>query len=33
MTRLLKGGAGVLLDVKSVLDRGRRPAEIELWRL
>jgi len=33
MTRLLKGGAGVLLDVKSVLDRGSKPAEIDLWRL
>jgi UDP-N-acetyl-D-galactosamine dehydrogenase len=33
MTRLLKGGTGVLVDVKSVLDRASRPAEIELWRL
>jgi hypothetical protein len=33
MKRLLNGGAGVLRDVKSVLDRGSWPAEIELWRL
>ncbi|MCL2713258.1 MAG: nucleotide sugar dehydrogenase [Alphaproteobacteria bacterium] len=29
---LLKGGAGVVLDVKRRLDRGSRPARIELWR-
>ncbi len=33
LTRLLKDGAGVVLDVKSKLDRDRRPPGIELWRL
>jgi UDP-N-acetyl-D-galactosamine dehydrogenase len=30
---LLKGGEGIVIDVKSVLDRGGKPANIELWRL
>ncbi len=30
---LLKGGAGIVLDVKSMLDRAARPREVELWRL
>jgi UDP-N-acetyl-D-glucosamine/UDP-N-acetyl-D-galactosamine dehydrogenase len=33
ITRLLKDGAGVVLDVKSQLDRDRRPPGIDLWRL
>jgi UDP-N-acetyl-D-galactosamine dehydrogenase len=31
--QLLSGGAGLVLDVKMKLDRGSRPAGIELWRL
>jgi UDP-N-acetyl-D-galactosamine dehydrogenase len=33
VTKLLKNGAGVVLDVKSQLDRRQRPQEVELWRL
>ena len=33
VTRLLKDGRGVVLDVKSKLDRAQRPKDIELWRL
>jgi len=33
VTRLLKDGRGIVLDVKSKLDRSKRPQEIELWRL
>jgi UDP-N-acetyl-D-galactosamine dehydrogenase len=33
LTRLLKGGAGIVFDVKSQLDRAQRPSCIELWRL
>jgi UDP-N-acetyl-D-galactosamine dehydrogenase len=33
VTRLLKNGSGVVLDVKAMLDRAARPAGIELWRL
>jgi UDP-N-acetyl-D-glucosamine/UDP-N-acetyl-D-galactosamine dehydrogenase len=33
LSRLLKGGGGVVLDVKSKLDRSQRPQQIELWRL
>lgn len=33
MTSLLKGGQGVVLDVKGMLDRGKQPATVELWRL
>ncbi len=31
--RLLRGGSGLVLDVKLKLDRTARPADIELWRL
>ena len=31
--RLLKGGAGVVLDVKRRLDRSAKPEGIDLWRL
>jgi UDP-N-acetyl-D-glucosamine/UDP-N-acetyl-D-galactosamine dehydrogenase len=31
--RLLRGGGGLVLDVKTKLDRASRPAGIELWRL
>jgi UDP-N-acetyl-D-galactosamine dehydrogenase len=31
--KLLVGGEGIVLDVKMKLDRGSRPAGIELWRL
>jgi UDP-N-acetyl-D-galactosamine dehydrogenase len=30
---LLRGGEGLVFDVKSILDRGTKPASIELWRL
>jgi UDP-N-acetyl-D-glucosamine/UDP-N-acetyl-D-galactosamine dehydrogenase len=33
VTRLLEGGEGIVFDVKSKLDRGAKPARIELWRL
>ncbi|MEW6451044.1 MAG: nucleotide sugar dehydrogenase [Pseudomonadota bacterium] len=33
ITRLLKGGKGFVLDVKSKLDRGIKPNDVELWRL
>jgi len=33
VTRLLKDGNGIVLDVKSKLDRRLQPKEIELWRL
>jgi len=33
LTRLLKQEGGIVLDVKSQLDRGARPEGIELWRL
>jgi UDP-N-acetyl-D-galactosamine dehydrogenase len=33
VTKLLKGGQGVVLDVKSKLDRSLKPVEIDLWRL
>ena len=33
LSRLLKDGRGVVIDVRSKLDRGTKPAEIELWRL
>ena len=33
VTRLLKGGGGIVFDVKSMLDRCQRPPKIELWRL
>ena len=31
--RLLRGGGGIVLDVKTRLDRASKPAGIELWRL
>ncbi len=33
VTRLLKDGRGIVLDVKSKLDRAQRPNDIDLWRL
>jgi UDP-N-acetyl-D-galactosamine dehydrogenase len=33
ITRLLRDGGGIVLDIKAKLDRGARPAEVELWRL
>ena len=33
MTRLLKGGKGTVVDVKSRLDRAHKPEGIDLWRL
>jgi UDP-N-acetyl-D-galactosamine dehydrogenase len=33
MRRLLANGEGVVLDVRSILDRGDAPRGIELWRL
>ncbi|HVY59198.1 MAG TPA: nucleotide sugar dehydrogenase [Xanthobacteraceae bacterium] len=33
MRKLLKDGEGLVVDVKSILDRARRPEGIELWRL
>jgi UDP-N-acetyl-D-galactosamine dehydrogenase len=33
VTRLLRNGEGVVLDVKSKLDRAGKPAAVELWRL
>jgi UDP-N-acetyl-D-glucosamine/UDP-N-acetyl-D-galactosamine dehydrogenase len=33
LTRLLNEGSGVVLDVKSQLDRRQQPNRIELWRL
>jgi UDP-N-acetyl-D-glucosamine/UDP-N-acetyl-D-galactosamine dehydrogenase len=31
--QLLKGGQGIVLDVKSKLDRSQKPKGIDLWRL
>jgi UDP-N-acetyl-D-galactosamine dehydrogenase len=33
VTRLLKGGQGVVLDIKSQLDRSKKPEGVDLWRL
>jgi UDP-N-acetyl-D-galactosamine dehydrogenase len=33
MQKLLKAGGGIVLDVKSLLDRAAKPEEVELWRL
>jgi UDP-N-acetyl-D-galactosamine dehydrogenase len=33
MSRLLKNGRGIVVDVKSKLDRAKTPPGIELWRL
>jgi UDP-N-acetyl-D-glucosamine/UDP-N-acetyl-D-galactosamine dehydrogenase len=33
IAKLLKGGQGIVLDVKSRLDRSQKPKGVELWRL
>jgi UDP-N-acetyl-D-galactosamine dehydrogenase len=33
VAKLLKGGEGIVLDVKSRLDRAQKPKGIDLWRL
>jgi UDP-N-acetyl-D-galactosamine dehydrogenase len=33
ITRLLKNGHGLVMDVKGVLDPLKKPAGVELWRL
>ena len=33
VAKLLKGGEGIVLDVKAKLDRGKKPEGISLWRL
>ena len=33
LTKLLGADGGIVLDVKSQLDRRQRPERIELWRL
>ena len=33
IAKLLKGGQGIVLDVKSRLDRAQKPDGVELWRL
>jgi UDP-N-acetyl-D-glucosamine/UDP-N-acetyl-D-galactosamine dehydrogenase len=33
ITRLLKSGRGLVMDVKGVLDMPGKPADIEIWRL
>jgi UDP-N-acetyl-D-galactosamine dehydrogenase len=33
VAQLLKGGQGTVLDVKGRLDRSKKPADIDLWRL
>jgi UDP-N-acetyl-D-galactosamine dehydrogenase len=33
MRKLLKAGGGIVLDVKSLLDRDAKPEGVELWRL
>ena len=33
ITRLLKDGRGLVMDVKGTLDPARQPAGIEVWRL
>ena len=33
VVKLLKGGQGIVLDVKARLDRGKKPEGISLWRL
>jgi UDP-N-acetyl-D-galactosamine dehydrogenase len=33
MTRLLRDGRGLLMDLKAKLDRSAKPEGIELWRL
>jgi UDP-N-acetyl-D-galactosamine dehydrogenase len=33
ITRLLRNGRGLVMDVKGVLDPQEKPADIEVWRL
>jgi UDP-N-acetyl-D-galactosamine dehydrogenase len=33
ISRLLRGGRGLVMDVKGTLDPRQRPQQIELWRL
>jgi UDP-N-acetyl-D-galactosamine dehydrogenase len=33
VARLLKGGEGVVLDIKGILSRAQKPERVELWRL
>jgi UDP-N-acetyl-D-galactosamine dehydrogenase len=33
VAKLLKGGQGIVLDVKSKLDRAQKPKGVDLWRL
>jgi hypothetical protein len=33
ITRLLKNGRGLVMDVKGALDPLKKPAGIEVWRL
>jgi UDP-N-acetyl-D-galactosamine dehydrogenase len=33
VVKLLKGGRGIVLDLKSRLDRSRKPQGVDLWRL
>ncbi|MGC1448177.1 MAG: nucleotide sugar dehydrogenase, partial [Xanthobacteraceae bacterium] len=33
LTKLLKSGSGIVLDVKSQLDRSAQPGDVDLWRL
>ena len=33
ITRLLKNGRGLVMDVKGALDPLKKPADIEVWRL
>jgi UDP-N-acetyl-D-galactosamine dehydrogenase len=33
VAKLLKGGKGIVLDVKAKLDRAKQPEGIDLWRL
>jgi len=32
IARLLKGGEGIVLDIKARLDREKKPRGIDLWR-
>jgi len=33
ITSLLKNACGIVMDVKSRLDRAKAPPSVELWRL
>ena len=33
VAKLLKGGQGIVLDVKAKLERAKKPEGIDLWRL